>query len=115
MKRLFLIKAGTDLLPYLMPKLNQVHVPKKKRAIMKAGTDLVLIYSKGKCLVQRADIRTPYRHMIFTFNITDWNKYIYPMELTCLSTQGLITDQVDGLAWVQPETFKPNSVNVKTY
>ena len=115
MKRLFLIKAGTDLLPYLMPKLNQVNVPKKKRAIMKAGTDLVLIYSKGKCLVQRADIRTPYRHMVFMFNLPDWHKYIYPMELTCLSTQGLITDQVDGLAWVQPETFKPNSVNVKTY
>ena len=115
MKRLFLIKAGTDLLPYLMPKLNQAHLPKKKRAIMKSGTDLVLSYNNGKCLVQRADIRTPYHHMIFTFNTPNWDKYIYPMELTCLSTQGLITDQVDGLAWVQPETFKPNSVNVKTY
>ena len=98
-----------------MPKLNQAHLPKKKHAIMTAGTDLVLIYSNGKCLIQRADIRVPYRHMIFLFNITDWDKFIYPMEFTCLSTQGLITDQVDGLAWVQPETFKPNSVNVKTY
>lgn len=115
MKRLFLIKAGTDLLPYLMPKLNQVHVPKKKRGIMKAGTDLVLIYSKGKCLVQRADIRTPYRHMIFAFNITDWNKYIYPMELSCPPLRSYRRDQEVGLAWVQPETFKPNSVNVKTY
>jgi hypothetical protein len=83
--------------------------------LMRKGSDLVLIYSKGKCLVQRADIRTPYRHMVFMFNLPDWDKYIYPMELTCLSTQGLITDQVDGLPWVQPETFKPGSVNVKTY
>lgn len=115
MKRIYLIKTGTDLLPYLMPKLNQVHVPKKKRAIMKAGTDLVLSYSKGKCLVQRADVRVPYRHMIFTFNITNWDKYIYPMELSCLSTQGLITNQEDGLTWIQPDVSKVGGVNVKTY
>lgn len=115
MKRLFLIKAETDLLPYLMPKLNQAHLPKKKRAIMTAGTDLVLIYSKGKCLVQRADIRTPYRHMIFTFNITDWNKYIYPMEFSCLSTQGFITDQEDGFTWIQPDVSKVTYLDVKTY
>lgn len=115
MKRLYLIKTGTDLLPYLMPKLNQVHVPKKKRAIMKAGTDLVLIYSKGKCLVQRADIRVPYQHMVFMYNLQDWDKYIYPMELTCLSTQGLITNQIDGLTWIQPDVSKVGGVNVKTY
>ena len=73
MKRLFLIKAGTDLLPYLMPKLNQAHLPKKKRAIMNAGTDLILSYSKGKYLVQLADTRVPCRHMIFMSNITDYN------------------------------------------
>ena len=115
MKRLFLTKAGTDLLPYLMPKFNQVHVPKKKRAIMKAGTDLVLSYNNGKCLVQRADIRTSYHHMIFTFNTPNWDKYIYPMELSCLSTQGFITTQVDGLDWIQPNVSKPTCVNVKTY
>ena len=115
MKRLFLIKAGTDLLPYLMPKFNQVHVPKRKRAIMKAGTDLVLSYNNGKCHVQRADIRTPYHHMIFTFNTPSWDKYIYPMELTCLSAQGIITTRVDGLNWIQPNASKPTCVNVKTY
>ncbi len=115
MKRLFLIKAGTDLLPYLMPKLNQAHLPKKKRAIMKAGTDLVLSYNNGKCLVQRADMRTPYHHMIFTFNTPNWDKYIYPMELTCHSTQGLITDQEDGFILIQPYASKPTCVNVKTY
>lgn len=115
MKRIFLIKAGTDLLPYLMPKLNQAHLPKKKLAIMTAGTDLVLIYSNGKCLIQRADIRVPYRHMIFSFNITDWDKHVYPMEITSRSTQGLITDQEDGSTWIQPDVSKVNFLDVKTY
>lgn len=114
MKRLFLIKEGSDLTPLLMVDPNQHHIPKKKRGIIKAGTDLVLTIKKGVPHIQRADIRIPYRHMVFTFNVQNWEKNVRPMEISALSTQGFPTDQVDGLTWIPPEISKVGDVNKDT-
>lgn len=110
MKRLFLVKEGQDLLPYLNPTLNQAGVPKAKLKVLKAGTDLILSFKQGKCLITRADIRKPYRHMVFNMNTPIPDKGLCQIEISCLTTQGLIPNSVEGLDCFQ----QPGSVNVKT-
>lgn len=110
MKRLFLVKEGQDLLPYLNPTLNQAGVPKAKLKVLKAGTDLILTFKQGKCLITRADIRKPYRHIVYNMNTPIPDKGLCQIEISCLTTQGLISNSVEGLSWIQP----PSSINVKT-